>query len=290
MSGPSELAWAAGLLVDAGLKATVVLGIGWAGSQLLRGGSASQRHALWALTLGALPLLPALAAARGPSVALDAPWLLAAWGIGVVVAASPWLRSLLALRRLTRDATPDPRDPRLRHSPTLSGPITWGFWQPVVLLPTRAAAWTPSARRAALAHERAHIARHDWAVHGLAWLVCALFWFHPGVWLARRALAREAEHAADDAVLAAGVRPSAYASLLLAVARAGTPRAALGASSSFVARRVQALLGRRHRSARRWPIAATALLLGALCLPALGAVPLWSASPQTLTCQPGPLP
>jgi hypothetical protein len=56
-------------------------------------------------------------------------------------------------------------------------------------------------------------------VHGFAWLACALYWPNPLVWRAASALRREAEMAADDAVIASGVRPSDYAELLVGLAR-----------------------------------------------------------------------
>ena len=169
----------------------------------------------------------------------------------------------------------------------VAGPITWGLLRPVIVLPAAAGAWTEAQRAAALAHEQAHVARRDWAVHLGAWVVSALFWFHPLVWLARRALVREAEHAADDAALAQGTRPSAYAELLLALAGTPGPRAALGAAPSLLGQRVHAVLDGRSRSARRWPAWVVAGVLGGIGLPALGAWPTWAPTPEAeLTCAP----
>ena len=50
--------------------------------------------------------------------------------------------------------------------------------------------------------------------------VCVrVYWFNPLVWYAAAALARERERACDDEVLRLGATPSAYASLLLDLAR-----------------------------------------------------------------------
>ena len=288
MSGPAELAIAAGVLLDAGLKVTVVLGVGWGAARLLPGGSAAQRHAVWATTLALLPVLPLFSAQRGPEVAIDAPWIVALWLTGVAVSVFPIARGLLQLRRLVAEATADAECGDVLHTEALPGPVTFGLLRPVILLPTAAALWPATHRHAALAHERAHIQRRDWAVHLGAWAVCALFWFHPLVWLARRELAREAEHAADDAVLEGGVLASDYASLLLALARREPPRAALGASSSLVGRRVRALLDGRSRSSRRWPAWVLAAVLAFVTLPALASWPTWTAPEATLTCAPGP--
>ena len=53
-------------------------------------------------------------------------------------------------------------------------------------------------------HERAHIQRRDWLWQSFAQVMTAIFWFHPLMWLAASQLRNEAEHAADDATLAAG--------------------------------------------------------------------------------------
>lgn len=283
MSGPSEVAVLSGVILDAGLKASVVLGCASALSLALQRASASVRHAVWAASLLCLPVLPWVAFQRGPEIAVDTPWVLQLWVIGAGLAASRLLLGLLRLLWLRLGARPG-ADGVLYH-PRLRGPVTWGLLRPVVLFPTAAATWPASKRAAALAHERAHIARRDWAVHMGAWAVCVLFWFHPAVWLARRRLAQEAEHAADDAVLAQGVRPSDYASLLVAMAQRGTPRAALGVAHSPVAQRVHAVLATRSRSPRRWPVWLLAVLLAGMSLPALGAWPSWTAPQDTLTCQ-----
>jgi hypothetical protein len=49
-------------------------------------------------------------------------------------------------------------------------------------------------------------------------LVCALYWPNPFVWIGAKNLRREAEIAADDAVIVSGVRPSSYAGELLELA------------------------------------------------------------------------
>ena len=285
MSGPTEMEVLAGVLADAGLKATLVLGAGWVATRLVRGGSAAQRHAIWATSLLALPLLPALAAQRGAEIALEQTWIVGVWAVGALAALLPLVVGLLRLAWLKAEATPDPRSPRLRHSPRISGPLTWGLLRPVILLPASARDWTPAQRAAALAHEEAHIDRKDWAVHLAVWAVCAVFWFHPLVWLARRSLAQEAEHAADDAVLDQGVRPSDYATLLLTLARTLGPRAALGLGPSQVGTRVRAVLATRSRSPRRWPAWVLAAVLLGLSLPALGAFPTWTAPQDTLQCR-----
>ena len=72
-----------------------------------------------------------------------------------------------------------------------------------------------------LMHELAHVrARATGCSTLAARALCALFWFHPGVWWIARALRDDCELACDDRVIAAGVRRSDYAELLVNVADA----------------------------------------------------------------------
>lgn len=289
MSSLPELAIFAGALADGALKATAWLALAGIGAQLgLRRGSAAQRHAVWAAALAVTPLLPAVAALRGTTVALDVgPWL-AVWALGAGLTALGPARSLVALVRMTARAAPCPSSCDVRFVAGLEGPVTWGFIRPVVLLPHEAARWTEVTRAAALAHERAHIARGDWLIHLLGWAVQVVFWFHPAVWWARAALAREAEHAADDAVLAQGILPSDYASLLVGLGRTARPGMALGLGRSLVGERVRAVLDVRNRSARRGGVALVAALLALAALPVLGVWPAWATEAEALACLPAP--
>jgi len=87
------------------------------------------------------------------------------------------------------------------------------------LLPASAAEWSAERRRIVLAHELAHVARHDWPLQICAELARAIYWFHPLMWFAAARLRSESERACDDSVLNSGVDPSHYANQLLELAR-----------------------------------------------------------------------
>ena len=106
---------------------------------------------------------------------------------------------------------------RISRGPAV--PMTWGTLAPKLLLPAEASEWPLERRRLVLLHELAHVARRDSFSRSLASLACALYWFHPGAWLAARRMRMEQEHAADDRVLMAGGSPQAYALSLLHLAR-----------------------------------------------------------------------
>jgi len=96
--------------------------------------------------------------------------------------------------------------------------MTWGFYRPVILLPSNAETWSDRERASILLHELAHVHRRDSLYQLLSTIATAVFWFHPVVWLASWAMRAEAENAADDAVIRSGVRATDYASQLLALA------------------------------------------------------------------------
>ena len=136
-------------------------------------------------------------------------------------------------------------------SPYVTVPLVAGALRPHVMLPVSAASWSRERLNAVLMHELAHVRRHDnlWVL--ISRVVCAVFWFHPLVWILSRELRRDAERACDDIVLATGVRNSDYASHLVAIARVASSRevfagAALTlATRSSLERRVVSILSTR---------------------------------------------
>ena len=139
----------------------------------------------------------------------------------------------------------------VRVSDEVDVPSVTGVFSPVVLMPRAAVAWSDERWRIVLMHELAHVRRRDCLAHVVATIACALTWFNPLAWLAARRLRRERELAADDAVVAAGVRASSYPTHLVAIAAGAAgaaavrdvPSGALGmAHPSELERRVRALV------------------------------------------------
>ena len=174
--------------------------------------------------------------------------LAALWALGSAAFAVRCAAGHLGLRRVAREATPldsgdwpsllaetralagARRPVRLLRSAAVATPLTWGTRRPVVVLPADAGSWPRERRRAALLHELAHVVRRDALVQLAGTAACALYWFHPGAWMALRRLRREGEHACDDRVLASGTPPTEYAAQLLEVAR-GARALRLGGSA-----------------------------------------------------------
>ena len=145
-------------------------------------------------------------------------WLLSGLSVwrGTKAAPEVWVTEARAIaRRLNLKYPIDVRQSLSERSPHIAGAL-----QSVVVMPPSAHTWTIEARQAALVHELTHIKRGDRRTQAIAQLACAIYWFNPLVWYAAAGLARERERACDDEVLRFGAKPSAYATLLLDIARA----------------------------------------------------------------------
>lgn len=216
-----------------------------------------------------------------------AAWLALLWLVGVGGALARTGLGLVSARRLIRLCAPVTAGPlaeaaegarralrlarpvRLRQGgaeQAVAVPMTFGVLHPVILLPSGATGWPAERLRVVLLHEMAHIGRGDWAALVLAHLVCALYWFHPLVWLAARRLRAESEEACDDRVLACGIPAPDYADHLLEIVRTlprrggALPAAVTMAQNREIAGRLKTILThRRNRSgvARRGLVLAT---------------------------------
>jgi len=112
------------------------------------------------------------------------------------------------------------RPVRLLLSREHTVPFSFGLRRSSIVIPAVARTWNEDRRRAVLLHELAHVARHDCLTQSLAFVACAMYWFHPGAWIAARRLRIERELACDDRVIAAGTEAREYAGHLLEIAYA----------------------------------------------------------------------
>jgi len=91
------------------------------------------------------------------------------------------------------------RQVRLRLVEVLASPVTAGWWRPVVLVPAALAArMPPDLLEALLAHELAHVRRHDYLVNLLQNVIETLLFYHPAVWWLSNRIRAERELIADD--------------------------------------------------------------------------------------------
>jgi hypothetical protein len=160
-----------------------------------------------------------------------------------------------------------------------------GAFRSVVILPPSALTWTTDARHAAFVHEFTHIKRQDRRTQALAQLACAIYWFNPLVWYAAAGLARERERACDNEVLRFGATPSAYATLLLDLARRSntwTPATALSmARPSAIEGRLLSILADAAREPHRSTRWIVGLVLVSITSAILGAQATAPPAPAT---------
>lgn len=179
-----------------------------------------------------------------------------------------WHQALIQARRRTGLT----KCTALLASREIASPVSWGALRPKILLNPDAVVARSDAD-AIVAHELAHIAGADWLKLVLVRVSVALFWFNPFVWLLAREAHQLREEAADDAVLAANVEDTAYASLLVSAARQqgnGLRFEAHGVAPArnSLAQRVRRVLDRglnRSAGGTRW---AAAMAIGAAALTA----------------------
>jgi TonB family protein len=215
-------------------------------------------------------------------------WVLALWICGSILIAARIIVGNLRVRRLVKRSRPfDITDtkpvmegvwfrlgitdyPEVRTSSEIAVPFTWGVVRPVVLLPAKAHTWSHKHLEFVLAHELAHVRRLDYLTQMTAQITCALFWFHPLVWVAASEIRKEREQACDDIVLNLGHSASDYGEFLLAVTRGlrhqkpGLLTSVAMAQSSQLEARMNALLDRElnHRPL----VASRTLVVSALAM------------------------
>jgi len=177
------------------------------------------------------------------------PWILLVWVVGVAITLGRLTVAQIIVLRIRRAAEPasqaviarfrsvarqlDPMN-RVRVAVTrhLGTPTVSGWLRPMILIPASIVTLLPPDQlELILAHELAHVRRHDVIVNVLQAIVEALLFFHPAVWWVSRQVRIEREHCCDQRAVRYSANPLDYARALTEVAalRArGAPAAALG--------------------------------------------------------------
>ena len=107
---------------------------------------------------------------------------------------------------------------RVVESRLVGTPTVVGWLRPIVLLPVAALAnLTPAQVEAILAHELAHVRRHDRLVDLLQSLGETVLFYHPAAWWVSGRIRAEREHCCDDVALVIGNDRAGYASALAAL-------------------------------------------------------------------------
>jgi bla regulator protein blaR1 len=90
----------------------------------------------------------------------------------------------------------------------LDMPVTYGIWKPVLLIPASLFFHlSPAQVEAILAHELAHIKRHDYLVNLFQSILEVIFFFHPVFWWINKTARELRENACDDMAIKMGILP-----------------------------------------------------------------------------------
>jgi beta-lactamase regulating signal transducer with metallopeptidase domain len=165
----------------------------------------------------------------------------------------------------------------LRVSSILSVPAAWGILKPVVLIPASCLARvTPAQLEGILAHELAHIRRHDVLANLVQMGIEGLFFFNPFAWWIGRQIRLEREVCCDHLAVAATGEPAAYARTLASLvgppdpstSAPPAPMPALGQPRNPLLERLRRLLQPHRAPALHLPRSTLVitLALGALAL------------------------
>jgi beta-lactamase regulating signal transducer with metallopeptidase domain len=158
-----------------------------------------------------------------------------------VPAGAEWMQMLARLSRRLHIS----RSIRLLESSIVEVPTVIGWMKPVILLPASAlAGLSPEQLEAILAHELAHIRRHDYLVNLLQTLVETLLFYHPAVWWLSHRIRIERENCCDDLAVSLCGDPCTYASALADLEEMrGSRQFVLAATGGSLLHRVRRLLG-----------------------------------------------
>lgn len=191
------------------------------------------------------------------------PWLMTAWVYGVLLlslrTAWAWKQAQVLTREGTRQAsgaatmalvrmmerTRVSRPVRLLESVAIEVPTVVGLWKPLILVPTSTLTGLSVAQlESVLAHELAHIRRHDYLVNLLQALVETALFYHPAVWWLSARIREEREHCADDVAVECCGDALMYSRALatLEQLRVSVPVPALAANGGSLLHRIQRLL------------------------------------------------
>ena len=135
---------------------------------------------------------------------------------------------------------------RVVESSAVCVPAVIGCVRPVVMLPARIFSGLSDAQiEALIAHELAHVARHDYLVNIVQSVAEALLFYHPAVWWVSRGIRVEREYCCDDLAVAATQNGLAYAHALTALEswRGAQPQLGVSTLGGSLMTRIQRLVG-----------------------------------------------
>lgn len=158
---------------------------------------------------------------------------------------------------------------RMLESRLVDVPTVIGWFEPVILMPVSALTGLSREQlETILAHELAHVRRHDYAVNLAQTVVETLFFYHPATWWISRQIRIERENCCDDLAVAVCGDAVMYARALATLEQLrSVPGPAIAASGGSLLFRVRRLLSApESRCSTKWVAGVSVLTLAAAIL------------------------
>jgi beta-lactamase regulating signal transducer with metallopeptidase domain len=195
-------------------------------------------------------------------------WIVGIWALGVLLLSVRLAGAWIYLRRLVRRATRPlggswnatvarlaraaglRRPIRAAASDEIEVPSVIGWLRPVLLMPVSALTGLPVREvESLLAHEIAHIRRHDYLVNLLQAVAETVLFYHPAIWWVSRRIRIEREFCCDDLAVAMCGDRETYARALARITglRREVPALAPAADGGSLPDRIARILGPRPR-------------------------------------------
>lgn len=232
------------------------------------------------------------------------PWIVSGWLAGVLLLLARVMSGWWRVRRLHQfalSALPSrwqyaadrlagrlrlPRFIRIVELPSVDVPLVVGCLRPIVVLPIAALAQLNAAQiEAIIAHELAHVRRHDYLVNLMQTVAETLLFYHPAVWWLSARIRDEREHCCDDVAVAVCGDAAGYAAALaeLEAWRSGEMSLAAAATGGSLLHRVRRILRVEVSDDSR----TSAVTIGLVALAVVGAVGinLMAQSPAAQTAK-----
>ena len=227
------------------------------------------------------------------------------WLVGVTILSIRLVVSWTRIKKLALNASPATdtwqrtlnrlagalalrRGVAILESAAVEVPTVIGWLKPLILLPmSTISALKPEEIEMLLAHELAHIRRHDFFVNLLQTAVETLMFYHPAAWWISHRIRVEREHCCDDMAIETCGSALRYARALthLEELRAHQTELALAANGGSLLTRIRRLVTSNDDSASdtsRWGAAAAvlAVVIAVLAIPSMPALAKRNADPQ----------
>ncbi|HEV8434415.1 MAG TPA: M56 family metallopeptidase [Thermoanaerobaculia bacterium] len=231
-------------------------------------------------------------------VAHDAlPNVVLLWLVGVTILSIRLVVSWTRIKKMARNASPATdawqrtlarladalalrRGVAILESAAVEVPTVIGWLKPLILLPmSTISALKPEEIEMLLAHELAHIRRHDFFVNLMQTAIETLLFYHPAAWWISHRIRIEREHCCDDMAIETCGSALRYARALthLEELRAHQAELALAANGGSLLTRIRRLVTSDDDTASdtsRWGAAAAvlAVVIAVLAIPSMPAL------------------